>query len=227
MVTPKLSIIIPVLNEARTIVDNLNKLQKLQDKTIELIVVDGGSSDETVDLATPLADLLVFSELGRAKQMNAGAAQATGEILLFLHADTNLPYNAVESILNVIEKGYVWGRFDVTISGKHFMLRVISFFINWRSRFSGIATGDQGIFVKKSVFKQIGGFPVIAIMEDIALSDLLKAIAKPACLRCKVKTSGRRWEKYGVWRTIFLMWRLRAAYRLGATPESLAQRYPS
>lgn len=227
MTVPVLSVIIPVLNEAKSIVSSLDKLQKLRNKGVELIVVDGGSTDQTKSLAAPFVDLLISSDRGRARQMNTGAAQATSDILLFLHADTSLPDNALQSILSANEKGALWGRFNVEITGQQCMLRIISFFINLRSRISGIATGDQGIFVKRSVFEQVGGFPSIEIMEDLAVSDLLKRLAKPACLQTKVQTSGRRWEKYGLWRTIFLMWYLRTSYRLSVDPEKLARRYPS
>ncbi len=222
-----LSIILPVMNEAECIASALSRLQHLRRQGAELIVVDGGSHDHTVRLATPLADSVIISACGRAVQMNAGAAAASNDILLFLHADTALPDEAAHAIAAATESGAHWGRFDVEITGKLRMLRVVAFLMNLRSRISGVATGDQGIFVRRTHFEQLGGYPPIQLMEDLALSDLLKSRSSPACLRQKVKTSGRRWEKYGLWRTIFLMWRLRAAFRLGVSTETLARQYRS
>lgn len=220
-----LSIILPVLNEAGCIVTTLSKLQALRRQGVELIVVDGGSRDETASLAAPLADRVIASSRGRSLQMNAGAAVATGDVLLFLHADTSLPDDAWTAISDVMVRGAIWGRFDVRIDGRPWMLRVIATMMNWRSRLSGIATGDQAIFVRRTQFHVQGGYPPLPLMEDLALSDSLKVVSRPACLRSKVTTSGRRWEEKGVWRTIFLMWRLRAAFRCGASPDVLARQY--
>jgi rSAM/selenodomain-associated transferase 2 len=222
---PFLSIVIPVLNESAGITACLNALAPLRARGAEVIVVDGGSADDTAALAKPLADFFIASARGRAIQMNAGAAIASGDVLLFLHADTRLPPNADELILEGIAQSQrVWGRFDVTIEG-HRLLLVVAASMNARSRITGIATGDQAMFVTREAFSAAGGFPEIALMEDIELSRRLKRISPPCCLRARVWTSGRRWEKRGVLRTILLMWRLRLAYFFGAKPEELARRY--
>jgi rSAM/selenodomain-associated transferase 2/rSAM/selenodomain-associated transferase 1 len=220
-----LSIIVPVLNEGATIAVQLAALQPLRAAGVELVLVDGGSSDDTAKVARPLADRLIVAPRGRAVQMNAGARASRGEVLLFLHADTILPAAADVLVVQAIENGAQWGRFDVRIDGRPPMLRVVESMMNWRSRLSGIATGDQAIFVRREAFERVGGFPDIPLMEDVALSKRLKQIAPPVCLREPVTTSGRRWEKHGVLRTILLMWRLRAAYFLGADPQQLAIAY--
>lgn len=222
---PFLSLILPVLNEATTVAAQLAKLQSLRERGGELLVVDGGSSDGTAALALAGADQLLESARGRALQMNTGAAASRGEVLLFVHADTTLPSDAEALIRAAIAEGALWGRFDVRIDGHHPLLRVVETMMNWRSRFTGIATGDQAIFVRRDTLLAIGGFPELPLMEDIALSKRLKSITRPACLRARVTTSARRWEKHGVLRTIFLMWRLRASYFLGADPQQLALRY--
>jgi len=221
-----LSIIIPVLNEAENIPALLDSLQPLRRRGAEVVVVDGGSSDDTADLARAGADQVLLSAPGRARQMNAGAAAARGEILCFLHADSRLPEGADGLMINGLSHSRrSWGRFDVTISGTHPLLRVIACMMNWRSRLTGIATGDQGLFVTRSLFEAAGHFPDIALMEDIALSRQLKIYGAPLCIAHRLTTSGRRWEKHGVWRTMLLMWRLRLAYWLGADPDKLVLRY--
>jgi rSAM/selenodomain-associated transferase 2 len=221
-----LSIIIPALNEAESIAATLDSLQTLRQRGVEVIVADGGSRDDTIDLARDRADRVFVSPPGRARQMNAGAAAAHGEILCFLHADTRLPEGADGLIVDGLARSrHSWGRFDVAISGKHPMLRVIAWMMNRRSRWTGIATGDQGLFMTRSLFEAAGRFPEIALMEDIALTRQLKRYGLPLCIAHRLTTSGRRWEKHGVWRTILLMWRLRLAYFLGADPDRLAQRY--
>jgi rSAM/selenodomain-associated transferase 2/rSAM/selenodomain-associated transferase 1 len=220
-----LSIIVPVLNEGATIAVQLAALQPLRAAGVELVLVDGGSSDDTAKVARPLADRLIVAPRGRAVQMNAGARASRGEVLLFLHADTRLPVAADVLVVQASKDGAQWGRFDVRIDGGHPMLRVVESMMNWRSRLSGIATGDQAIFVRREAFERVGGFPDIPLMEDVALSKRLKQIAPPVCLRESVMTSGRRWEKHGVLRTILLMWRLRAAYFFGADPQQLAIAY--
>jgi rSAM/selenodomain-associated transferase 2 len=221
-----LSIIVPCLDEAEGVAGALGALAPLRARGAEVIVVDGGSSDDTVARAAPLADRVLAAPRGRASQMNAGAACATGEILLFLHADGLLPDAAdaliVES-LNRSRRG--WGRFDVAIASRHPLLRLVARLMNLRSRLTGIATGDQAIFVTKSLFTAAGGFPEIALMEDVAFSKRAKRFGPPLCLRHRVTTSARRWEKHGIVRTILLMWRLRLAYWLGADPHKLALRY--
>jgi rSAM/selenodomain-associated transferase 2 len=224
--TPSLSIIVPVLNEAASIVATLEALAPLHERGAEIVVVDGGSADGTVALATPLADRVIASERGRAAQMNAGAAVAGGDVLLFLHADTRLPPNADRLIIDgLAQSGRRWGRFDVTIEGAHPLLPFVAASMNARSRLTGIATGDQAMFVTREAFNAAGEFPEIALMEDITLARRLKRVSPPLCLRARVRTSGRRWESRGVLRTILLMWRLRLAYFLGAKPEELARRY--
>jgi len=221
-----LSIIIPVLNEAESIPALLDSLQPLRRRGAQVVVVDGGSSDDTADLARAGADQVLLSAPGRARQMNAGAAAARGEILCFLHADSRLPEGADGLMINGLSHSRrSWGRFDVTISGTHPLLRVIACMMNWRSRLTGIATGDQGLFVTRSLFEAAGHFPDIALMEDIALSRQLKIYGAPLCIAHRLTTSGRRWEKHGVWRTMLLMWRLRLAYWLGADPDKLVLRY--
>ncbi len=173
----------------------------------------------------PLVDKLISSAKGRAIQMNTGSQSATGEVLIFLHADTFLPPDALSQIAQAINNGRHWGRFDVNLSGNHPMLKFVAFFMNWRSRLTGIATGDQVIFVEKKLFDSVGQYPRIPLMEDIALSKKLKLISPPACLFAKVTTSGRRWEQFGVFKTILLMWNLRLRYFLGEDPQTLANLY--
>ncbi|MBL8413121.1 MAG: TIGR04283 family arsenosugar biosynthesis glycosyltransferase [Propionivibrio sp.] len=225
MPKPFLSVIIPVLNEAAGIRSQLEALQFLRGKGVTLIVVDGGSEDSTAEQAGPLVDLVTHSPRGRAVQMNAGARASSSEVLLFLHADTALPSSVFERVHEVIASGAFWGRFDVRIDGAHPLLRIVERMMNWRSRLSGIATGDQAIFVRREVFERIGGYPELPLMEDIVLSKKLKRIARPACLRERVVTSGRRWERQGVLRTIVLMWCLRTWFFFGTDPDKLAVRY--
>ena len=221
-----LSIIVPMLNEAAGIETTLRLLAPLRARGAEVIVADGGSTDASVALASALADAVVHAPRGRAVQMNAGAAAARGEVLLFLHADTLLPADADARVLQGLDGGqHAWGRFDVEISGRSPMLPVIAAMMNLRSRLSGIATGDQAIFVRRAAFVAAGGFPAQPLMEDIELSRRLKAHSAPLCLAQRVTTSGRRWETRGVWRTIFLMWRLRLRYSLGTGAETLVKEY--
>ena len=225
---PSLSIVIPVLDEATTIVEALRALAPPRARGAEVIVVDGGSADDTVRLATPLADRALASARGRATQMNAGAKIARGDVLLFLHADTRLPADADRLIAEgLAQSRRAWGRFDVAIQGRHPLLPVIAAFMNARSRLTGIATGDQAIFMTRAAFTKAGGFPEIALMEDIEFVRCLQRISPPLALRARVTTSGRRWENRGVLRTVFLMWRLRLAYFFGASPEDLRREYES
>jgi rSAM/selenodomain-associated transferase 2 len=221
----RLSIVIPVLNEAAGIAAALERLGILRRDGVEVIVVDGGSSDDTRALAAPACDRVIDATRGRAAQMNAGAAAATGDVLLFLHADTQLPDNAHRLILDGLADGsHVWGRFDVRIDGPP-ILAVVAAMMNWRSRLTGIATGDQAMFVTRAAFEQAGGFPQIALMEDIALSRRLKKLSRPFCIGARAVTSGRRWQRHGTLRTILLMWRLRFDYWRGIDPKDLARRY--
>ncbi len=241
----RLAVVVPALNEATGIAGTLLALAPLRQRGVKLVLVDGGSTDATVALAAPLVDAVVSSARGRALQMNAGvqhllahvkatspptplAALPTGpdiEAFLFLHADTQLPAQADVCIARALAAGARWGRFDVCIQGRPRMLRCVAAFMNLRSRWTGIATGDQAMFVERALFEQVGGFPVQPLMEDIELSKRLRALAKPACLRERVLTSGRRWEERGVWRTIVLMWRLRWRYWRGVSAHVLAREY--
>ena len=217
----KLSIVIPALNEAERIGAALQALAPLRRAGCEVIVVDGGSADGTRELAEPLCDRVICSARGRALQMNTGARHATGDALLFLHVDTRLPPEG-DALVGSALKQHVWGRFDVAIEGRHRLLKVVACAMNLRSRLSRIATGDQAIFVRRDAFP---GFPPIALMEDIAFSREMRHRGAPCCLRERVRTSGRRWEKRGVLRTVVLMWRLRLLYYFGAPPERLARLY--
>jgi rSAM/selenodomain-associated transferase 2 len=222
----RISIVIPALNEARGIAETLWPLQQCRARGHEVIVVDGGSADATADIARTLADRVIASAPGRARQQNAGVDAAAGDVLLFLHADTLLPPDADRLILGgLMRSGRGWGRFDVRLSGRRAALRMVERTMNLRSRVTGIATGDQAIFVRRDWFRRAGGFPRIPLMEDVALSTALRRMGPPLCLRQRVLTSSRRWEERGVLRTIVLMWRLRAAYALGADPARLAERY--
>ena len=216
----------PVLNEAAGLGDALQALAPVTARGAQLIVADGCSSDGTAALAQAAGSTVIPAPRGRAMQMNAGAQQASGTVLLFLHADTLLPDHADLLIAKALaDNRAVWGRFDVRIAGRSHMLRVVAALMNFRSRISGIATGDQAIFMTRTAFDTVGGFPVQPLMEDIEISRRLRQLSRPACLRAKVHTSGRRWETGGVWRTVLLMWRLRFAYWRGATPERLAELY--
>ncbi len=223
---PPLSILVPVLNEADSIIQALRALAPLRARGVEIILCDGGSGDATMARAAGAGDLVIAAPRGRASQMNAAAARAAGDTLLFLHVDTRLPDNADALVLEgLAASGRVWGRFDVQIDGASPLLRVVAALMNIRSRLTGIATGDQAIFARADAFRATGGFPDIPLMEDIAFSARMKRLGPPLCLRARATTSGRRWEKHGVIGTILLMWRLRAAYFLGADPRDLAVRY--
>lgn len=239
---PSLSIIIPVLNEAQRIGPALQALAPLRLRGAQLVVVDGGSTDGTREMAQQALEQyfdvgpnhvgqvaqaqLLQCAAGRALQMNAGAQLATAPWLLFLHADTQLPPNAHALITLASASGdRVWGRFDVRIAGRPWMLRVIGACMNIRSRCTGIATGDQALFMTRDAFDAVGKFPHQPLMEDIEMSARLLKLSRPVNLHAKVITSGRRWETRGVWRTVFLMWRLRLAYWRGTPPDQLAKLY--
>lgn len=222
----RLSIIVPVLDEAAIVEHALARLAPLRNRGCELIVADGGSRDSTAELAAPYADRVVIARRGRAAQMNAGAAVADGKVLLFLHIDSVLPQNAEGLILSALDDTTCnWGRFDIAIDGRHALLPLIAWFMNRRSRLTGICTGDQGIFVRSETFAACGGFPLIDLMEDITLSRTLKRSSPPVCLRQRIVASGRRWERRGLLRTMLMMWRLRLAYFFGADPRRLAAVY--
>lgn len=222
----KLSIIVPMLNEAQQLPELFAHLLPMQRAGCEIIFADGGSSDGSAALASVVGYSVVYTTRGRSRQMNAGAARSTGDVLLFLHADTRLPDDALHHIAYALADGQrCWGRFDVCITGRSFMLRVVGRMMNWRSRLSGIATGDQAMFVHRAAFERLQGFPDQPLMEDVELSKRLKALSRPACIAACVATSGRRWETHGVWQTIFLMWRLRWQYWLGTDVTQLARLY--
>ena len=226
----QLSIIIPVFNEARELPDLLEHLAPLCACGTEVIVVDGGSDDSSQQIASRAGVQVISTERSRARQMNTGASAAHGDVLLFLHADTTLPLCADQAIEAAIRHSgraheQVWGHFDVRIKSHSFMLRVVARLMNWRSRLSGIATGDQAMFVSSCAFEAVGGFPDQPLMEDIELSKRLLALSRPICLADRVVTSGRRWETHGVWKMIWLMWRLRWSYWRGVPASELAKSY--
>jgi rSAM/selenodomain-associated transferase 2 len=221
----KVSIIVPVLNEAEQLAETLTLLAPCRDQGHELIVVDGGSCDDTVTIAQSHADKVLCSGRGRARQMNYGIKAAHGDILLFLHADTRMGHQALTRVINAIEDGYFWGRFNVRLSGKHLMFRVIERMMNLRSCLTGVATGDQAIFISRECVDIVGDYPQIPLMEDVLFSKRLRNLGWPACMPQAVVTSSRRWEQQGILRTVFLMWRLRLMFVLGVPAEKLAQQY--
>jgi len=222
----KLSVIVPVLNECERIAEALDALKPLRARGVEVLVVDGGSGDGTADIAAAHSGCVIAASRGRATQQNAGAMRAGGDVLIFLHSDTRLPPDGDTLITQALSDGkHGWGRFDVRFDSPQPMMSVIATMMNLRSRLSGVATGDQCIFVRRDVFEAAGGFPAISLMEDIALSKVLRKKSPPACLRATVTTSARRWQKHGVWRTILLMNWLRLAYVLGIAPDRLARWY--
>ena len=220
-----ISIIIPVLNEGGGIENFLSALQPMRGRGHEIIAVDGFSEDDTAEKAKTLSDAVISEARGRARQMNRGAQMASGGIFWFLHADGIPPENADEMILNAIDRGRIWGRFDIKLTGSNFIFRIIETLMNLRSRITGIATGDQGIFVRSDIFKKIGGFQEIPIMEDIALSKMLKKLGRPSCLKNHITSSSRRWKNYGIIRTVLTMWYLRLLYALGVNPQKLKGHY--
>jgi rSAM/selenodomain-associated transferase 2 len=222
----RISVIVPTLDEAPFLRAALDGLAPLRARGHELIIVDGGSTDGTLEIAPGKADHVIGAPRGRAIQMNAGARIATGDVLVFVHADTRLPVDADLTIARELERsGGLWGRFDVSIDGSSPLLGLVARAMNARSRLSGIATGDQAIFVRRAEFAAVGGFPALALMEDVAMSRRLKRRSPPICLRERAITSGRRWEANGVLRTIAHMWWLRLQYFLGASPDRLARSY--
>jgi rSAM/selenodomain-associated transferase 2 len=227
MAEPRISVIVPVWQEAGAIESVLSGLQPWRQAGHEVIVVDGGSTDGTPEKATPLCDRLLTSGRGRATQMNAGASCASGDILLFLHADTRLPDSALAELLAFGRSRRHWGRFDVRLSGRRALFVVVAWFMNQRSRLTGIATGDQAIFARRSVFEGLRGFAPLPLMEDVELSGRLRLVSRPYCIHARAITDSRRWESAGAWRTIWLMWRLRWRYWRGESPETLAMEYRS
>ena len=222
---PKVSIVLPLLDEEALLPRAIERLQAMRSRGCELIAVDGGSRDRTMDITRPMVDLLLEAPRGRARQMNVGARRARGEVLWFLHADVLVPPEGDLVVATAVEEGHFWGRFDVALSGSEHAFRIVEWMMNKRSCLSGICTGDQGIFVSAEVFARVGGYPEIDLMEDIALSRLLKTRQLPACLLQRIVVSSRRWERDGIWRTVLSMWRIRACYWLGQKPDALARIY--
>lgn len=221
--TPRVSVVVPVLNEAPRLRDCL---ERLVGQAFEVIVVDGGSADGSQAIAAELGARVIDAPRGRAFQMNAGAGQSQGDWLLFLHGDTQLPANWLGAIAETGQAGQSWGRFDVDLDSQDRWIRMVGFMMNHRSCLTAIATGDQAMFVSRSAWQTVGGFPSIALMEDIELSRRLKRkVGRPACRRERVKVSARRWQLHGTWRTIRIMWWLRLQYFLGVSPDVLHARY--
>jgi rSAM/selenodomain-associated transferase 2 len=221
----QLAIVVPVLNEADTIGNFIQNLKASAAGQCEILVVDGGSEDSTIDICRENGIQVICSRPGRSAQMNTGAAKTEARLLWFLHADCQPPVTAVSAILSAVQSGAVWGRFDVQLSGQAMIFRIIETMMNWRSCLTGVATGDQGLFMTRQAFQQVHGFPEIPLMEDIAVSKRLRRLGKPACLRDSMLVSSRRWERRGIIRTILLMWRLRLQYFLGVAPEKLYKAY--
>jgi rSAM/selenodomain-associated transferase 2 len=220
----RISVIIPVLNEEKAIGPALAALTAL--KPHEIIVVDGGSGDRTREIGAQAGAKVLLSGAGRARQMNRGALEATGDVLLFLHADTRLPASALRDIAAALgEPRYVGGRFDVELDSDRWLLKVVGRMISYRSRVTKVGTGDQALFVRRETFGELDGFPDMPLMEDIAFCRRLKQLGEVACLKSKVVTSARRWETDGVWRTIFRMWALKLFYLAGVSPARLKRFY--
>lgn len=222
---PRVTVIIPARDEAQNLPLLLADLAPLRAAGAEVVLVDGGSSDATCAVARNHVDRVITSPPGRARQMNAGAAQANGEYLWFVHADTRVGPAALAALEAALDARPLWGRFDVRLSGSGLALWVIGTMISLRSRLTGVATGDQGIFVRRQAFEAMAGYADIPLMEDVELSLRLKRQQRPSCLRPPLLTSSRRWERNGIWRTVLLMWRLRLAYYCGASPHRLASQY--
>lgn len=220
-----ISIIMPVLDEAAHIQSTLAALQDCRRAGHEIIVVDGGSTDATVGQASALADRVLTSPPGRARQMDAGAARASHGVLLFLHADTRLPDDGPEQVATAVKAGARWGHFRLCLSSRRLSLRVIGTAVNLRTRLTGVVTGDMALFVRRDIFAAVGGFGDMPLMEDVAISKRLRRLARPRCLPGHVLSSSRRWEQRGVCRTVLLMWRLRLAYWFGVDPEYLVRAY--
>lgn len=218
----RLTIVIPALNEADAIAVAVADARREAD---QVLVADGGSTDETVARARAAGARVVPAPRGRAVQMNAAAAAADGDVLLFLHADCRLPVGARAAVRRAVSEGGAWGRFDVALDSPRPLLRLVGSMMNLRSRLTGICTGDQAVFVTRAAWQACGGYPAIPLMEDIELSRLLRRIAPPACLHDRVRVSARRWERRGAWRTIVEMWAFRALHAIGVSPRWLHERY--
>ena len=219
-----LSIIIPVRNEASHLPSLLNALQKRKSDNTEVIVVDGCSEDDTLNVICQRKNRILRSEPGRAQQMNTGARHAKGEYLWFLHADSKVDFD-FESIIESGLKNKKWGWFNVRLSNTKIIFRVIESMMNYRSKITSVATGDQGIFIHKNIFIEQGLFPSIALMEDVKFSKKIRSSESPFISDTPLETSTRRWEQNGPIRTIFKMWTLRLLFFLGASPNWLNKQY--
>jgi len=220
----RVSVIIPVLDEEKAVRSTVNNARSLGPE--QVLVVDGGSKDATREISERAGATVLLAPRGRACQMNRGAEEATGDVFLFLHADTRLPSSALEDVNSALaDPEFVGGRFDVELDGDRWSLRVVGTMINVRSRLTKVATGDQAIFVRRRIFEELGGFPDIPLMEDIAFCRALKCKGKVACLRSRVITSARRWDEEGLWRTVLKMWTIKLLYLAGVSPMKLKQYY--
>ena len=218
----RIAVVIPVLNEAERLSHLLDRLEPFR---ASVLFVDGGSSDDTKQLCQSMGFTVVNASSGRARQMNFGSAQIEADVYWFLHADCIPPDDALQLIQQAVGNGYAWGRFDVRLTGGAMIYRVIERMMNWRSCITQVATGDQGLFVTSGLYKETGGFPVIPLMEDIAISKLLRRHSRGACIKAVLRVSSRRWETRGVLRTMLQMWWLRLRYFLGADPAVLHRAY--
>lgn len=220
----RVSIIVPTRNERLTIAETLRALR--EPEVLEVIVVDAASEDGTAAAARPFADQLIDCAPGRGRQMNAGARAARGEILFFLHADTRVPSGFARAIVSAVDDpAVVGGRFDIDVEGDAPGLRVVAEAVNLRSRWTRLFTGDQGLFIRREAFERLGGFREMPIFEDLEMALAMRRAGRIACLRERLRTSGRRWQRRGVVRTVLLMWLLRALYFAGVAPERLARLY--
>jgi rSAM/selenodomain-associated transferase 2 len=221
----KLSVVVPMLNEAATIASTLDALRRGAPDA-EIIVVDGGSTDASVAIVRPLCDTLIDASRGRALQMNAGARASQGDVLVFVHADTIVPSTFATDIASALsDPAVVGGRFDVKLDDNALPYRIIGAMISIRSRISRTGTGDQAIFVRRDVFDRLGGFPELELCEDLEFSRRLKRTGRIACLRTRVTTSARRWNRDGVVRTVVRMWLIRGMYLMGVPPARLKRMY--